>query len=73
MWKLALRYSALGLEMGVATLVGYGIGWWLDSKFGTEPYLTIIMLLFGIAAGFLSLIKAAKEINRSDDSDGNST
>jgi ATP synthase protein I len=60
MWGAALRYSALGLEMGVATALGYGTGWWLDRRFGTKPYLMLVMLLLGIAAGFRSLYRAAK-------------
>ncbi len=67
MWRSALRYSALGLEMGVAAAIGYGIGWWLDSRFGTRPYLMLVMLLLGIAAGFRGLIRAAREAAREQD------
>ncbi|MCC6747656.1 MAG: AtpZ/AtpI family protein [Deltaproteobacteria bacterium] len=67
MWRAALRYSAVGLEMGVAVLVGYGAGWWLDKKFGTKPYLSLVMLLVGIAAGFLALIRVAKEVGREEE------
>ena len=70
MWRAALRYSALGLEMGVAVAIGYGVGWWLDRRFGTKPYLTMVFLLLGIAAGFLGLIRAAREVARSESGDG---
>ncbi len=70
MWRAALKYSALGLEMGVAVIIGYGLGWWLDRKFGTKPYLTIVFLLFGIAAGFRGLIRAAREVAASDSGAG---
>lgn len=66
MWRNALRFSAVGLEMGVAVAIGYGAGWWLDKTFGTKPYLTMVMLLFGIAAGFMTIVRAAKELNRMD-------
>lgn len=69
MWRSALRYSALGLEMGVAVAIGYGIGWWLDTKLGTKPYLMLVMLLLGIAAGFRGLIRAAKEAERESHDD----
>jgi ATP synthase protein I len=52
--------------MGVAAFLGYGAGWWLDRRFGTKPYLTLVMLLFGIAAGFRSLIRIAKEMSKED-------
>jgi ATP synthase protein I len=61
MWRVALRYSALGLEMGAAISIGYAAGWWLDKTFGTKPYLTMVMLLFGIAAAFKAIYRVAKE------------
>jgi len=64
MWRNALRYSAVGMEMGIAVGIGYGAGWWLDKKFGTEPYLMLLMLLFGVAAGFKAIIDAAKRSSR---------
>jgi ATP synthase protein I len=70
MWRAALRYSALGLEMGVAVVIGYGLGWWLDRKLGTRPYLTIVLLLLGIAAGFRGLIRAAREVAAGDRGEG---
>jgi ATP synthase protein I len=63
-WRHALRFSAVGLEMGVAVAIGYGAGWWLDETFGTKPYLTLVMLLLGIAAAFLGLIRAARAFSR---------
>ena len=72
MWRSALRYSAVGLEMGVAVAVGYGAGWWLDGKFGTKPTLSFIGLLLGIAAGFFTLVRVARELNRLSDSDSDS-
>jgi ATP synthase protein I len=56
-----LRYSSLGLEMGIAVAIGYFIGHWLDGKLGTDPWLTLLFLLFGIAAGFRSVIKLTME------------
>jgi ATP synthase protein I len=64
MWRNALRYSAVGMEMGIAVGLGYWAGSWLDGKFGTEPYLMMLMLLFGIAAGFKGIIDAARRSMR---------
>ena len=49
--------------MAVATLVGWGIGYWLDGKYDTGPYLMIVGLIFGVAAGFNGLIRTANEVN----------
>ncbi len=50
--------------MGVAVVIGYGAGWWLDTKFNTKPTLSIVMLLVGVAAAFRSLIRVAMEVQK---------
>lgn len=70
MWRAALRFSAVGLEMGVAVVLGYGAGWWLDRRLGTAPYLTVTCLLLGIAAGFMTIVRVARELQRLDRGDG---
>ena len=62
----ALRFSAVGIEFGLGALLGYLLGAWLDRRFGTYPYLTLLMLLLGFAAAFSSLIKRVMEIERQD-------
>ena len=54
------RYSALGFEMALSVLIGLGIGYYLDKWLGTEPWLMILWLAFGFAAGVRSLYRAAK-------------
>ena len=55
--------SSVGMEMAVATLIGWGIGYWLDGKYDTGPYLMIVGLFFGVAAGFNGLMRTANEVN----------
>lgn len=45
-------------EIAATTIVGGGIGWALDSALGTRPWLFLLLLLLGIAAGFWNLMKA---------------
>jgi len=54
------RLALVGTELAVATLIGLFGGHWLDDKLGTRPWLTILGLVFGIAAGFNSLIRVAR-------------
>ena len=61
MWKTTARVSAIGLEMAIAIAIGYGLGWWLDDRYGTKPRYTIIFLLVGVGAGFRGLIRVAQE------------
>ena len=59
--KLVGRFGSIGIELVVATLIGYFGGGWLDGRFGTKPWLTTIGLLFGIAAGFRALVRIARK------------
>lgn len=47
--------ASIGITLVVATFVGLAIGIYLDRKFSTKPWLTIIFLLLGIAAGFKNI------------------
>jgi ATP synthase protein I len=60
MWQVALRHGALGLEMGISVALGLLAGWWLDGKFGSSPWLTLVFLLLGIVAAFRALYRAAR-------------
>lgn len=54
-------FASLGLSMGLAILIGLGIGYWLDKKFDTQPVLLMVGLGFGIAAGFSNIYKARQK------------
>ena len=54
----AFQFAA---ELVVGVGVGGFIGWALDRQFGTKPWLLVLFGLFGFAAGFLNLVRAAKK------------
>jgi ATP synthase protein I len=64
----AMRLSSLGLTLVFSTFIGFGLGWLLDKLLKTSPALTILMLLFGIAAGFVNVWRAVR-IEREPDED----
>jgi ATP synthase protein I len=53
----------LSTEFVAAVVVGGAIGWGLDRIFGTSPLLLILLFLFGVAAGFRNVVRAAREMN----------
>lgn len=53
------RYSALGLEMAISVVIGLAIGYYLDKWLGTSPWLTIVWIALGFAAGVRSLYRSA--------------
>lgn len=46
-----LSATSVGLEMAVAVVVPLLFGIWLDKKAGTSPWLMLLCLCFGFAAG----------------------
>lgn len=62
-------YSSIGLQVAFSVIIGFFIGSYLDKRFQTEPYLTYVFLVFGIAAGFRNILLAIKKIQRSEAKD----
>ena len=65
------KYSALGLEMALSVVIGMGIGYYLDRWLGTGPWLTVVWIALGFAAGVRSLYRAAvrsgKDLERDEE------
>jgi ATP synthase protein I len=66
-WKALGELSSIGIALVVATVIGLAGGYYLDRWLGTSPWLTLIGLLFGIAAGFVNLFRAVKRAERNTD------
>ena len=62
--KQLARLSTIGISLVAATAIGLLIGYALDAWLGTRPWLTMLFVLFGIAAGFLNLFRDLGLINR---------
>jgi ATP synthase protein I len=54
------RVSSIGIAMVIAVFGCFYLGRWLDQQLETEPYLTLILLLIGIAAGFRNMYLLVK-------------
>ncbi|KWT91813.1 AtpZ/AtpI family protein [Candidatus Magnetominusculus xianensis] len=66
-FKHLLFASQVGVNLVVATFVGFFIGKGLDILFNTRPYLTVTFLIFGIISGFIELFRtAARELKKDD-------
>jgi F0F1-type ATP synthase assembly protein I len=62
----ALSTSAVGLEFGVAVVIGMLLGRWGDSELGTGPWLLIAGTIVGFAAGIKGLIRGARRAERAE-------
>ena len=54
-------FSGLGFSVVLATVIGLAVGYYLDGVFDTSPWLTLIFLGLGIAAGFRNIYFAMKK------------
>jgi F0F1-type ATP synthase assembly protein I len=57
-YVLAGRVMSVGLQMALPA----GGGWWLDQRFATTPWWTILGVVLGFSTGMLELLKLAKDI-----------
>jgi ATP synthase protein I len=57
-------YSSLGLSVSLSIFIGLALGIYLDRKFDTHPWLAIICLVLGIAAGYRNIGLAIKKIRK---------
>lgn len=71
------RRPPMAVAMGwVAHITGYafelalpvGVGYWLDTRWGTAPWLLIVGILVGVAVSTLHLIQMVALLNREQQS-----
>lgn len=61
----------MGVEMVVATCLGGGLGYWADGRLGSLPWLTLVGVLLGTAAGIRNVLRLSHGMDRGrpDDED----
>jgi ATP synthase protein I len=52
--------GSVGLHLVLGTFTGLAIGYFLDRIFGSNPWLTLLFLGFGVAAGFVNLFRVMR-------------
>ena len=60
------RSFALFWDFVGTVLAGAVIGWLIDSRFDTEPYWTLGLLLLGVVGGFVRLVSSLRRLDRMD-------
>ncbi len=52
------------IELVAGLGIGFGIGYGLDAVFGTQPFMMVLFIFFGLAAGVNTMMRSAKEVQR---------
>ena len=66
--NIRARGNALGeafkivAELVVGVVVGGGMGWALDKALGTRPWLLVLFLILGFAAGMSNVVRTARRM-----------
>jgi len=60
----AFRLVGIGFYLVVSILVPLSLGIWIDGKLNSEPFFTILMLIFGLIFGFVGVYRQLKEVTK---------
>jgi hypothetical protein len=63
-WKGVGSFGTVGLEIVLAIVLGLFGGRWLDTKFGTAPYLAVAGFFFGVVTAVRAILRTTKEMQR---------
>jgi ATP synthase protein I len=60
------EFAGIGLQFALTILVFVFAGVWLDRRLGTSPWLVIVFVLLGSAAGMFSMYRKVTAAQRRD-------
>lgn len=67
-WGTALRDVApligIGTTLAVTVLLGLGVGYWVDRRLGTEPWLLLVGGLLGMALAFYQFYRTVAGLRK---------
>jgi len=63
---LVFDAGTIGIQLVVSTFIGLAMGYYLDKWLGTKPWMLLLFLLLGIAAGFKNVYHETKKLQNKD-------
>lgn len=64
MARLKMGLAGLGMELAAAVVGLALLGYWIDRRFGSEPWGVLIGALVGIVGGLLNFVRQAESAAR---------
>jgi len=55
------RHVFAGTTFAITVVLGVFVGYWVDGRYPTDPWGTLIGAVLGVVAGFYNLIKEFKD------------
>ncbi|MBI5473909.1 MAG: AtpZ/AtpI family protein [Ignavibacteriae bacterium] len=62
-------FLTLGLQLAISVVAFFFLGYWLDGKLGTWPWLTIIGAFLGATGGLIKFLREAIALGRKADAE----
>lgn len=56
----------MGMHFAISTLLGTGVGWYLDKSWSTIPLFLLLGMFLGAGVGFYHLYKTLMDIEREE-------
>jgi ATP synthase protein I len=56
------QLSTIGLAFVFALMIGFGAGFWIDGRFGTKPWFSLLGFAVGLAAGILNVVRTMQAV-----------
>ncbi len=64
-WAVALAQAAgLGMVLGTSTALGAGIGYYLDGRWKTGPWLLLLGIMAGMGLGLHQIVSTLRRFER---------
>ncbi len=63
MYRQLMELAAAGMQLTATIGASALVGWYLDEKLETRPWLLLTLLLVGIAGGFLAFVRTLRILN----------
>jgi ATP synthase protein I len=60
-WRELAYFSSIGFSVALSVFIGLFVGVYLDRRFETSPWCTLVFLALGIAAAFRNIGIAIKK------------
>lgn len=57
-----IRLTMLGWFVATSIALGALMGWWLDGRLGTEPWLLVAGVLLGVGAAMVGMVRMLQDL-----------
>jgi ATP synthase protein I len=66
LYREAAPYLALGVQLAATVVIMFYLGYWADDYLETRPWLMLVGLVIGSAAGFYNFFKTVSDLGKKE-------